>query len=62
MRILGLCRPLPLRSAGRAVPPAGDVVMPLTLRMRRGANTLVVGVRDDVSGTLSLVRVDEVLE
>lgn len=49
-------RTAPIRSVGRDVPAAGDFNETVELAMRRGAHMVVVGVRDDVSGTLSLVR------
>lgn len=48
----------PLRTLAREVPPSGDVVVPLRMTMRRGANSLAVGAHDDATGTLSLLRVD----
>lgn len=48
----------PVRSLGLDVPKEGDVLQPLDLAMRTGMQTIVAGARDDVSGTLSLVRVE----
>lgn len=48
----------PIRSLGIDVPKEGDVLQPLDLAMRKGTQTIVAGARDDVSGTLSLVRVE----
>jgi VWFA-related protein len=48
----------PIRHVSRPVPAAGDLTEPLTLTMNRGEHAIVVAVRDDVSGSLSLVRVD----
>lgn len=48
----------PLRSVARALPPSGDVVLPMRMTMRRGVNAIVVGARDDTGGALSLARLD----
>lgn len=48
----------PVRSLPLEVPKEGDVVQLLELTMRKGTQTLVAGARDDVSGTLSLVRME----
>ena len=51
-------RSTPIRTMTRDVPPSGDVIESLELAMRSGDHAIVVGVRDDVSATLSLVRID----
>jgi VWFA-related protein len=48
----------PTRTLGLDVPKEGDVMEELQLTLRKGSQTVVAGARDDVSGTLSLVRVE----
>lgn len=48
----------PVRSLGVDIPKEGDVLQPLDLAMRTGSQTIVAGARDDVSGVVSLVRVE----
>jgi VWFA-related protein len=48
----------PTRSVTRKVPESGDVLGFFELTMEPGSHAVVVGARDDLSGTLSLVRFD----
>jgi VWFA-related protein len=48
----------PIRSVIRKVPDSGDLLGFFELKLRPGPTSIVAGARDDLSGTLSLVRFD----
>jgi VWFA-related protein len=48
----------PIRSVIRKVPDSGDLLGFFELKLRPGPASIVAGARDDLSGTLSLVRFD----
>jgi VWFA-related protein len=46
----------PIRTQSLQIPPTGDLIQRLELTMRAGEHTVVIAIRDDISSTLSLVR------
>ena len=49
-------RTTPIRKQSFEIPANGDLIQKLELAMRPGEHTIVIGIRDDISSALSLVR------